>query len=490
MRNKVVKVLCIIIIGFTVNSYGQSNDRYKNTSLSIKLTDKELASHGVIIRTFQNYIFGNIGSSEYNIEANKDGVFNWSSNLKTLIYFTVELENFGLVQFYLNPGDNIEILYTGSGKSGKIKNEELKIVGRGSEKFQVMKALNSADYPVKTNITSNANPLEVIDSSFKTSGLIYEQRTKILNSFKARISRSMFEILNAENYGFSYFGFYNFLALRFKSLKINRKDSIALIFKFKKENFKSTDFSLNSPSFLLYLYYKSRALTVMSHNTARIDIKDLYNEIVASNSGNRREKMLVYLLVKGGYGSTNNDKIPLFDKSLMYIKNDQYRSIILQLKKSMTIGTPAYPFILPDTSGKLISLSEFKGKTIVVDCWFTGCASCIRLAKTIDTYVLPVFKDNPDVIYISVCVDKSKEQWISSLQTGDYTNKKSINLFTEGKGLNHPFIKNYLFDSFPQIMLIDKSGNIFSPILPRFPNEMIEVIKNALSIDARMTQNK
>jgi cytochrome oxidase Cu insertion factor (SCO1/SenC/PrrC family) len=154
--------------------------------------------------------------------------------------------------------------------------------------------------------------------------------------------------------------------------------------------------------------------------------------------------------------------------------------LLIELSSALKVGSPAYPFTLPDSTGKMVSLKDFTGKLVIVDCWFTGCAACAELAKVIDDQVLPKYIDNKNVVFVSVCVDKTVEKWKTSLKSGEYTNAKSINLFTEGLALNHPFIKNYQFHGFPQLLLIDKKGNIFTPALPREPAEMIEVIEQAL----------
>jgi len=40
-------------------------------------------------------------------------------------------------------------------------------------------------------------------------------------------------------------------------------------------------------------------------------------------------------------------------------------------------------FALPDSTGKEFSLADFKGKYVLVDFWYSGCAPC-RIGKMVD----------------------------------------------------------------------------------------------------------
>ena len=49
--------------------------------------------------------------------------------------------------------------------------------------------------------------------------------------------------------------------------------------------------------------------------------------------------------------------------------------------KAKISGKYAYNFNLPDTLSKRVQLSEFKGKVVFIDFWYTGCTNCVEFYK-------------------------------------------------------------------------------------------------------------
>jgi hypothetical protein len=96
------------------------------------------------------------------------------------------------------------------------------------------------------------------------------------------------------------------------------------------------------------------------------------------------------------------------------------------------------------------------------------------------------FRFNSDVIFISVSVDVSKDLWLKSIETKQYTqpdSDKVINLHTGGVGSRHPIIKHYNIAGYPRPLLIGKDGRIFCsdyPTLRKFEG-LISQINCALS---------
>ncbi|MNN48514.1 hypothetical protein D3C81_1629960 [compost metagenome] len=81
------------------------------------------------------------------------------------------------------------------------------------------------------------------------------------------------------------------------------------------------------------------------------------------------------------------------------------------------------------------------------------------------------FKNNKNVVFLSVSADRDISTWKKSVSKEIYTNKHSIDLFTEGRGFDHPMIKNYKIRAYPSLILIGKNGKIISTSVIKPYNE-------------------
>jgi len=141
-------------------------------------------------------------------------------------------------------------------------------------------------------------------------------------------------------------------------------------------------------------------------------------------------------------------------------------------------GHPAPNFILPDNKGHNVSLSDFKGKFVFIDFWFTGCGPC----KVDIPYLKQILDDYKDrnIVFISISVDKKKSDWEKMLIEGYIEDNKQV-LFEEKTNwihLHDPQIrevaKNYLVSGYPTYTLIDPDGKFVNARCenPARPNKL------------------
>jgi thiol-disulfide isomerase/thioredoxin len=134
---------------------------------------------------------------------------------------------------------------------------------------------------------------------------------------------------------------------------------------------------------------------------------------------------------------------------------------------SLLKGNPAPDFEMKGTDGKTAKLSDFRGKTVYVDCWASWCEPCCEeipyLAKLVER-----FKGNDKVVFISVSFDSKDENWRTALDKFKPTWKQYI-AGDSGKDIG----KKYMISGIPQFILVDKAGNLISFNAPRPSDEAL-----------------
>lgn len=125
--------------------------------------------------------------------------------------------------------------------------------------------------------------------------------------------------------------------------------------------------------------------------------------------------------------------------------------------KTITKGN-ALNFTLPDATGKQYSLSDFKGKFILVDFWYSSCAPCRSYIENVIRPFLQDEKSSHHVQVIMVSIDR-KEVFSRAI---DILPKVVVALYTEGKRSKHPLIQRLGIRSYPYPILIDREGKIMA----------------------------
>lgn len=215
-----------------------------------------------------------------------------------------------------------------------------------------------------------------------------------------------------------------------------------------------------------------------------VELSQLYHVIKLKYTGEVRERILAYLLKKPlskliysntTYDSLVNDAIQLFN--IPFFKEQAIQ--LTRLKKGATTFNGEFK----DIDGKTVDIHSFKGKAVFIDVWFLGCGGCATFHKRFHQEIYPQFKNNKDFVYLSLNIDKKKENWIKGMNSGLYTADEYINLGTEGLVLDHPFIKYYNIKGGPSLLLIDKNGKIYGQPTAALSNaEISRWIADAMNI--------
>ncbi|MBN9293583.1 MAG: TlpA family protein disulfide reductase [Flavobacteriia bacterium] len=158
-----------------------------------------------------------------------------------------------------------------------------------------------------------------------------------------------------------------------------------------------------------------------------------------------------------------------------------YARLKNQPRQEYLKGQEALDFSLFDTLGNIHHLSDFKGKVVVIDFWFTGCVGCAYLSEVLNK-IEDQYKNN-NIVFISINVDNSVERWKNGI--GKFSSIGSLQLNTNGfdRQNPHPFLHENKVYSYPTLTIIDKEGKYIYNIAPdprREQEKFLNAINSAL----------
>lgn len=93
-------------------------------------------------------------------------------------------------------------------------------------------------------------------------------------------------------------------------------------------------------------------------------------------------------------------------------------AIITRLE-NVQIGKTAPEFTLPDTAGVEVSLSDFRGKYVLLDFWASWCPPCRRENPNV-VKAYQEYKDRNFTI-IGISLDQNKAKWMKAIQDDELT---------------------------------------------------------------------
>lgn len=115
----------------------------------------------------------------------------------------------------------------------------------------------------------------------------------------------------------------------------------------------------------------------------------------------------------------------------------------------------------PDSTGKVIKLSDYKGSLVFIDFWASWCAPCRKANPKLLTvqqkYEYAQFKKAQRFVVIAVSLDNNRQDWLKAI---DKDGTQSFIHISELKGWNSKAILDYKINAIPASFLIDETGKI------------------------------
>ena len=216
-------------------------------------------------------------------------------------------------------------------------------------------------------------------------------------------------------------------------------------------------------------YYRNQAMSATAqglHDSALIELNTAYNiyqNAIDRFIARKKTSPVAALLLAYSYDTDPNRDVLALEKRYNQLEGVALQS---QFAKNLTevikedkigaVGTQSLDFTQTDTAGKKVSLSQFKGKYVLVDFWASWCRPC-RMENPNVVAAYNKYKQKNFTV-LSVSLDQEKNNWIQAIHADNLTWTHVSDL----KQFQNAVAELYHVKEIPQNILVDPAGKIIA----------------------------
>ncbi len=170
---------------------------------------------------------------------------------------------------------------------------------------------------------------------------------------------------------------------------------------------------------------------------------------------------------------------PLIEKNVADSPLKQRILSLYDSYKGIMPGAEAPDATLWDAAGKSYTLSQYRGKVLVIDVWATWCSSCIaHMPQFME--LRSEYKANKDIEFITVSIDrrKARKAWMTTIERRKMQQMTNLYPDCDEQSL---FETAYHISGVPRYIIIDQEGKIVTAYAPSDNNEIRRIISQTLN---------
>ncbi|SMD15391.1 TlpA family protein disulfide reductase [Pedobacter nyackensis] len=246
------------------------------------------------------------------------------------------------------------------------------------------------------------------------------------------------------------------------------------------QNKETREFSNFFNAYVAMLHYRSGKPEPTMYDQSKYALNHLKNEEL------KTDFVGMNIFSSNNYHMMGAEMVDLIRDVNRLSKDESFKKKVneqLALYSPIMAGKPVPDFELPDQHGKMMKLSDFKGKAVIIDMWATWCSVCIKEMPYFDA-VKKEMKGRKDVVFMTIGWEQTDAipKWRKFVKEKKLEGIQLISERKKNEADNRDNLEQKLMlHVMPRYIFIDKQGKFVDsygpyPSKPGFKEMLLKTI--------------